>query len=1527
LSVGLPDHAGKVPTACGSSSFFELTRHRYASDGTSAYLVYFRTTATACTAVASTSDADGAVPVVEGVPLHLVVTIETGMSGIGVVSFYVNGTLGYDPDIALGNKFSFKSVWTTGKNYTLNVFADGRVSDDGAAALDAWPGEVYLAALYDRALDSDEIWQNYQAGFNESAPVAADVAANVMEDGDADRYYSATGLYQEYVPVLNLSEVVLKVSDMDDNPAFFPTYVYDSWGETAGNASVFVSALPGLGQLYEAATGAAVTKTPHQVMADVDGRYVLRYRPEKDENSGAGTADGTGESVYTNFTYYAVDSSSGERSAADGVVLIYVLPANDAPIAVNSSKNVYITGSGYIDNIIFLTGSDVDLTDGDSIAAVRVVAAPAYGTLYEVGGNGVATAMAVASGGMLPAAMHSVNYAFDRSLLSGLNLTGISASGGIIWSDAFTFEVTDESAVVSNIATVSLTVIYVPSAGSLPSVADGARAGGAAVEYRMPRSECKSGTFAPEEPGAAGTFGQLAVDASGGVYCLDGLGVGGTEAPTATQRLTSALTATAFIDQLSASASATASSSSSTSTFASGFPAGSADDAYGFSAELWLRHGALSDAATTYTYTFMTIGQRDTQPSKVAKCSGYSNFELSRVGGAYRASLRYKSSGGVVNCMTTKTTAHELISDSTLVHLVVTVDVSNEIDGWTYPEATFYHNGSVVYRSLMDGLDLTADGGAFDFGTHWDPDYVLHLLGDARGGKQSYRPWPGRLHLVAVYPRLLNATEISRNFAAGLANSLPVAHDVSAVVNEDGEIGDHYNDPAFYTRLVPPLELATLALNPADQDTEPDFFPTYEALAPPTEAFVASLPANGVLFDWASGAEITAAALPFLVARRPSSGGDASGSSDSSSSIGGRGSSSSRSSSASSGEYLLRYRPAKDACSARNGAVFDSFTYYSLDGATGNRSAENGTVSIAVTAKDDPPVVANVTAVVYGGSKDNFVDVFQATDVDAGDSVSGAVIVRIPQKGIFRQVKANGVRAQAVIRDGDAAWTSLVAYEFTGTADDACLKPGCVAFDSFSVFVTDADGRRSVTATLPIEVYASVVAESAQKRGDASWMTYEDGHNRVTLYGHDNGDSPRPIRFAITSLPRYGELFDPVTSRHLAAGDSLAAGDASPYTAGSAVIYVPRADFFTSPATAWNDSAIDVPNGDSFEFYVYVTVDPGFRSAPTTQLLAVVNVNDAVEMLCPSVAVTDATRSNRSDDDGDSSGGDGKVVVATVSAFGTTPAAELAGELSLLDRVQLYNFTVSDKDFGVDAIRVEVTAEYGMLTLNDEHLPALDFNSATYCGRQSAHWGCAGSGDSDRRLSFLGQPADVAAALSGMRYHSYKSDVTDTVNVTLYDGAGGAAGCMDSGTFKTASMRTACYTATCSFAVLASPGWVSTSCRPAVCHHGHFGQRYRLLPATAATEAVLSCFFLWGGLASFQEIGATPKKIGLCFVLASTTIHFLSKLQPFPPPPRAVLKQKFLVCLQVGRRELTISEASQSGKFSRLPGWASRLLP
>lgn len=305
-----------------------------------------------------------------GVPVHAVFTsITSGLRTSSTADDVIRTTCWHLNGLLVGCEVAPNQASQWHGGFYLQILNDAVTvrSPTSTSAYAASEGSIFLVAMYNRPLSDSEVTQNFHAGLENSAPVAEDIVIAINEDGEIGDHYDTPSLYLQdpMVPALNLSVILLRATDIDQQEGFpgFDT------GVELVPPNVYIASLPSKGTLHDI-DGQAIQNVPHTVVFD-DG-YPVRYRPDKDESSGL-------ESVYTSFTYIAVDGITGETSVIPGIVDIHVLPKNDPPLPSNTSTAVQ-TG----ETLLFLGGTDVDGPDNDNIVGFLIVKQPTHGVLHQV---------------------------------------------------------------------------------------------------------------------------------------------------------------------------------------------------------------------------------------------------------------------------------------------------------------------------------------------------------------------------------------------------------------------------------------------------------------------------------------------------------------------------------------------------------------------------------------------------------------------------------------------------------------------------------------------------------------------------------------------------------------------------------------------------------------------------------------------------------------------------------------------------------------------------------------------------------------------------------------------------------------------------------------------------------------------------------------------------------------------------------------------------------------------------------------
>lgn len=147
-----------------------------------------------------------------------------------------------------------------------------------------------------------------------------------------------------------------------------------------------------------------------------------------------------------------------------------------------------------------------------------------------------------------------------------------------------------------------------------------------------------------------------------------------------------------------------------------------------FTAEVWLQPDGTKAAGPARIVT-------------ISRNSNERNFTLGQEGNQFDIRLRTTktSTNGIPSLATRKGTVK-----TELMHVVYTF----ARDG----QAHVYINGKAIESQKIAGTT-----------SNWDNSFRL-ILGDELGGG---RPWPGTLHLVALYDRALSGNEVQTHFKAG----------------------------------------------------------------------------------------------------------------------------------------------------------------------------------------------------------------------------------------------------------------------------------------------------------------------------------------------------------------------------------------------------------------------------------------------------------------------------------------------------------------------------------------------------------------------------------------------------------------------------------------------------------------------------------------------------------------------------------------------------------------------------------------
>ncbi len=369
-------------------------------------------------------------------------------------------------------------------------------------------------------------------------------------------------------------------------------------------------------------------------------------------------------------------------------------------------------------------------------------------------------------------------------------------------------------------------------------------------------------------------------------------------------------------------------------------------------------------------------------------------------------------------------------------HFVITIDPITYFPE-KYYVCNYYIDSQHVLTTFLpsysQGGDAATSGTSIFEVDPWDSTKHLHLLGSGDF------EWPGSIYLVAIYPRILTAAEIQQNYASGLPAPIPVVFDSSITINEDGEVGDHYDDPTYYWEPVPTLDLQTFTLPNAYCASTDENSLAYDVNAVDPVIYISSIPSKGEFYS-GSLVLITTDALPFQL----------------------------------SPDETLRYRPLGNESSIVEPYV--TFTYMAVDAVDDSIESFPATVSIFVTPKNDPPSASDVTVSVHNGAPSKLC--ISGTDADDGDEVVSATILSLPTMGSLYEVTLEGDIGNSITLDGTELPGLCVSYIYIGANVEPIDHTGLVAIDELSFAVHDSGEPRgtSLPATMLINVYSNITS-------------------------------------------------------------------------------------------------------------------------------------------------------------------------------------------------------------------------------------------------------------------------------------------------------------------------------------------------------------------------------------------------------------------------------------------------------------------
>ena len=714
--------------------------------------------------------------------------------------------------------------------------------------------------------------------------------------------------------------------------------------------------------------------------------------------------------------------------------------------------------------------------------------------------------------------------------------------------------------------------------------------------------------------------------------------------------------------------------------------------------------------------------------------SSFCDYNLQILYQASNISLRFCSLvGGIASySYSDATTLPSFVNKSTIFHMVTSIEFYSETTTFYFTYQGMQMSTTTSYYVVANKFTFNGNINGTSFNSLLSFQSFLPATWDPSFNFNIFRSESTtsshndiNLYQLLVYDKSLSEEAILTNYEAKLSDSLPVVVSSTLYINEDGMVGDHYDTPAYYLNDVPFDELSSIRLYLYDLD-QSAISPNYgDSLSQGRDSVQLLSLPTKGILYDLSGNIITS--VPHVISWDSNFNG-----------------------------YGMKYRPKRNEYSV---SKYAQFTYRAQDVVTGLYSIYNATVQLIVQSVDDPPYFkTNFSTNAYIGK----VVILSLSGSDDDNKIRGAWLDSTSLHGYLYDVAPNGTML-GLIESGNRSLSSLkIAYS---SKSNETFYNSFITKDKFTFYLVDELGKRSVSKSYEINVYTGIVATASSYA--TSQLATEDSVSNITIYAEDVSGKSRDLFVTVGSGCSHGQLYE--SSKAYSLSDEVGVGvalarviSASEYTSGIMVKYMGNKNYFNYPSVMWNGSALPTSAYDSFSYYA--RTDNFIQSSVETQFISVQNVNDPTE-------ITFAYPDNAD----------------RFIAYSSTPSGD--DELFFTSSIVISGFTLVDVDLNVDIIKAEVLVNNGFVTLNQDYIHLLDFQSSKYCvaGRR---WGCLGSGFTDDRMIFVGMPCDIENALNGLTYQTNLFSTKDVINVTLYDGVTGL--CFDSSQLSSGSIHNGC---------------------------------------------------------------------------------------------------------------------------------------
>ena len=432
------------------------------------------------------------------------------------------------------------------------------------------------------------------------------------------------------------------------------------------------------------------------------------------------------------------------------------------------------------------------------------------------------------------------------------------------------------------------------------------------------------------------------------------------------------------------------------------------------------------------------------------------------------------------------------------------------------------------------------------------------------GSQDGY--WKGRLHQLSMYNETLDINSIKHNFNEGITNSLPVVWNVTTPVQQNGIVGEHYDNPIYYQNPVPIEALVSIELPVYDLESSSEWNGNENASIPIMPIIVfARLPSRGTLYHPKDYSRIS-------IGREYSS------------------------------LTAVKYQPLLNAYSNPDGSAYDYFQIYAIDGVTYQSSLNTASISIIVRRINLPPIPTNETFVAFNGVSLNMV----LKGVDSDGEIMGSSISTLPSLGMLRYKISDAEQGEVVPRIFSASLNYVYTNAFISESEvDA--KSNLLASDCFLYRLFDSNMSYSIVASATINIYRAIDVERLNLHA------LQGRQSSMIIYATDKSYVSDYLCLKIVESPINGSLFDPLKTSVLGVGDILTqrlSRDDYSIGKGFEMDFISQSTKFSSPVQML-DRDLFV---EKFTVRAFQCVDFNLSSIATTMEVTVQNVNDPTEI-------------------------------------------------------------------------------------------------------------------------------------------------------------------------------------------------------------------------------------------------------------------------------------------------------------------------